>query len=434
MAVNIKNLFTGIGVVIDDHVFDKDGDKIVTIVKALEDEHIPLVKFSEIPDINVLDHFNSVSFILLDWEFKKGILPGVNIGGVLEEEGIKEIVDFIENIEKKCFTPIFIFSNSGDEPKNYIKDEILKSLPILIKSKNSLVKENNEITLWNELEEWIDKHSGIYVQKIWNNSFEKARNKFLKKLNINSQWPKVLYEVAKKDEVDPAEELNDLIFQNIRTRMSPLIFDENQINKAKDPSTQELMEIIQNQRFCPDESLNKQFSTGDLFLQGEKYYLNIRPACDCVLRNGKHSVELYLLGCSIVDDFNDFDKKYGLFREKDIEAIVGPLFDNKIIKIKFKDLKIKESSNFLKMGAKRIGRIQHPFITRIVQRYGLFIHRQGLPSIPARAFFTKEDLEQIVLPQPINLHRKRLKVPLRSQILNSPRLLKNAISKLRKFK
>lgn len=433
MAVNIKNLFTGIGVVIDDHVFDKDGDKIVTIVKALEDEHIPLVKFSEIPDINVLDHFNSVSFILLDWEFKKGILPGVNIGGVLEEEGIKEIVDFIENIEKKCFTPIFIFSNSGDEPKNYIKDEILNSLPILIKSKNEIVKENQNIILWDELQKWIDEHSGIYVQKIWNNSFEKARNNFLKKLNNNSQWPKALYEAAKEDDVDPTDELNELIVQNIRTRMTPLEFEEGQINKSRESNREELIDILQNQRFCPDNALNKQYMTGDVYKLKNKnqYYLNITPACDCIVRN-KRTVKYILLECLLTNK-PKFNTQYGHFNEVDTEALVGPLIEGKTLRIFFKKIEIRENKDLIEK-YERKGRIQHPFITRIIQRYGFFIQRQGLPRIPKEIYPVSEELENFNVPQSVSSIRKKLNVPIRSQILKSPRLLKIAISKLRRTK
>jgi len=40
----------------------------------------------------------------------------------------------------------------------------------------------------------------------------------------------------------------------------------------------------------------------------------------------------------------------------------------------------------------RKGRIQHPFITRIIQKYGLYIQRQGLPRIPLEAIFTQEEI------------------------------------------
>ena len=33
----------------------------------------------------------------------------------------------------------------------------------------------------------------------------------------------------------------------------------------------------------------------------------------------------------------------------------------------------------------RIGRLLHPYLTRIQQRYALYLQRQGLPRIPEKA-------------------------------------------------
>lgn len=48
-----EKLFDGVGVVIDDHVFngEEHGDKIIQVVDYLENKkHLPLVKYDKLPD------------------------------------------------------------------------------------------------------------------------------------------------------------------------------------------------------------------------------------------------------------------------------------------------------------------------------------------------------------------------------------------------
>ena len=66
--MNIEELFAGIGVVIDDKVFssDEQGDRIVTIVKELENvRKFPLVKYADLPDNEMLSKLTNVSFLIL---------------------------------------------------------------------------------------------------------------------------------------------------------------------------------------------------------------------------------------------------------------------------------------------------------------------------------------------------------------------------------
>lgn len=63
-----ENLFKGIGIVVDDHV-NSGNDAINGIVKYLEnDNHLPLVKYEELPDKIESICFSNLSFLLLDWE------------------------------------------------------------------------------------------------------------------------------------------------------------------------------------------------------------------------------------------------------------------------------------------------------------------------------------------------------------------------------
>lgn len=129
-----------------------------------------------------------------------------------------------------------------------------------------------------------------------------------------------------------------------------------------------------------DEYLGDLSSTGDIYKWGQKYYLNIRPSCDCVGREGKNKI--YLIKGDKVKEkeiqnglFND---KYGNFNEQSNFVIVGPI-DGSFFRFKFKDIVIED---FEDKKDKRIGRLLPPFVTHVTQKYSLYIHRQGLPRLP----------------------------------------------------
>ena len=65
---DIKELFSGIGIVIDDALENGDKkDSIWKILEILENNNIPTVQYSEIPESHLM-HFKNCSFLLLDWD------------------------------------------------------------------------------------------------------------------------------------------------------------------------------------------------------------------------------------------------------------------------------------------------------------------------------------------------------------------------------
>ena len=117
--MNIEELFSGVGLVIDDKVNVTNGeDRITKIVDLLENKNIPLIKRNSIPNQEILEHCKNLNFILLDWELysltSEDGMPLPN-SQVIEKENENCIVDFLKKILDKCFLPIFIFSNKAEE-------------------------------------------------------------------------------------------------------------------------------------------------------------------------------------------------------------------------------------------------------------------------------------------------------------------------------
>ena len=122
--MNIDELFSGIGMVVDDHVFSEEhSDRIVQIVKHFEKRGYPLVKYDSVPKIKTIN-LRKFSFILLDWELVTTEDDfGIPIQGMQEaqKQAKTELITFIQEILEVCYVPIFIFSNKSNTIKSELK-------------------------------------------------------------------------------------------------------------------------------------------------------------------------------------------------------------------------------------------------------------------------------------------------------------------------
>lgn len=382
-----ENLFKGIGMVVDDHV-NSGNDAINGIVKYLEnDNHLPLVKYENLPDDIESICFSGLSFLLLDWELNTLDVDGFPIpDATLKAQNARDNVDFIKHVVNKVVIPIFIFSNEDVNSikntlsQNHIIDDDEKS-PIFILSKSELFDNEKKCIMFDKVNEWLKKTPSIYVTQKWKTAYLEAINGMALDMREASPfWPNLLWSCYTSDGVNPSEEISSLINQNALSRILPIEFDQNILSGRKACDENILKSLLERQCFMRNEYLGGLSSTGDIYKWQQKYFLNIRPSCDCVGRDGNNKI--YLIKGDKVKDkeiqnglFND---KYGNFNEQSNFVIVGPI-DGFFFRFKFKDIVIED---FEKKKDKRIGRLLPPFITRVTQKYGLYIHRQGLPRIP----------------------------------------------------
>lgn len=373
--------------VVDDHV-NSGNDAINGIVKYLEnDNHLPLVKYENLPDDIESICFSGLSFLLLDWELNTLDVDGFPIpDATLKAQNARDNVDFIKHVVNKVVIPIFIFSNEDVNSikntlsQNHIIDDDEKS-PIFILSKSELFDNEKKCIMFDKVNEWLKKTPSIYVTQKWKTAYLEAINGMALDMREASPfWPNLLWSCYTSDGVNPSEEISSLINQNALSRILPIEFDQNILSGRKACDENILKSLLERQCFMRNEYLGGLSSTGDIYKWQQKYFLNIRPSCDCVGRDGNNKI--YLIKGDKVKDkeiqnglFND---KYGNFNEQSNFVIVGPI-DGFFFRFKFKDIVIKD---FEKKKDKRIGRLLPPFITRVTQKYGLYIHRQGLPRLP----------------------------------------------------
>ncbi|MGR3178441.1 MAG: hypothetical protein ACUZ8E_10335 [Candidatus Anammoxibacter sp.] len=402
MAIDIDKLMSGVGIIIDD-AFRNDKDKkddIFKIVEQIEDKNIPLVKYDDLPD-DAVPHFKNVSFILLDWNLNQ-VVPStvepVIIPSGLETSNIKQNIKFIENIQKVCFTPLFIFTKEDtDGIINILIDAGLytreKRNFIFVKNKSEIKKKGS---LFLEIANWLKETSSIYVLKEWEISLNCAKNElFWDFYDLNPDWPKVLWKAYKQDEVDMTTELGELITRNLKSRMSHFGFDKQILSKnISQIEMKDLISVMAGDRFMPDDKLNKkEINTGDIYKdKNGKYLLNIRPQCDLISR-GKNNYDatiLYLIEGECIGFPSSknklksiFNIEGGNFKESISEAILFPI-EESIIKFSFKN---QINKSFRSLKSRRVGRVLPPYITRIQQRYALYLQREGIPRTPEEAIF-----------------------------------------------
>lgn len=387
-----SRLFDGIGMVIDDHVMSKEGDQIVQIVDYLENtKGLPLIKYTSLPEISDTNTLMAIKFILLDWDLNNLTeeAEGLPIGiPQLQEENKKKNLEFLHKILDSVVVPIFIFShNTVDEIQGYLIDGNLMDendkdkTSIFVKSKLDLFDENHQCIMFDLVKEWLQSMPAIYVVNKWKMEYLYALNSMaLDMKGAAESWPNILWRCYKDDGVNPSEEIATVISQNVLSRIQPVEFNEQILGIEQDCTPDSLKNVLGKNCFIENEYLGDASSTGDVYLEDKKYYfINIRPMCDCVDRDG-NNVAYLLPGSKLTNSKinKNYSIKYGKFDEQTNTAIVGPI-DGKFIEFRFKDLQIVDYEAWKN---KRIGRIIPPYVTYITQKYGLYIHRQGLPRLP----------------------------------------------------
>ena len=397
--MDLKDLMSGIAVVIDDKIDNADAvaangdvegdDPIIEIVNRFEREwNLPFYKTARMPPRNTWSNLlQSASFILLDWKLWS------NGASQLEREGIKENIRFLKQA-KNYFVPVFIFTNeSPEDVKNALPEEIYRSESqeksfLFIQAKGELLSDDS-LDL-SAVEWWMKGSASVYALKTWDRVFRDAKKDLFGSMYTrNPDWPRVFWNAYEEDGVDPSFSLTQLINDSLRGRMRTTAFEADILADSHSETAQvpkaDLRALIGETVF-QRAGIEDQIRCGDLFRQSRgRFLVNIRPDCDCIPRNvsGRDEVDLYCIQGKKMSE-SELGKEYrnGHFNERVDESVVFAAFESMSIRFKFNTLHVEK---FGQLKEHRIGRLLHPYLTKIQQRYALFLQRQGLPRIPETA-------------------------------------------------
>ena len=414
--MDIKELMSGSAVVIDDafsretdatgDAFSRETDatgdasggeeRIWQIVNWFETEWcMPFVKRASLPQATLWPNLlRAASFVLLDWK-----LWGAG-GETLKLSAIEEIKGFLTSARENL-VPVFILTNENPDDVKTELDSMSDEVYNREATTTNFVFVEHKSNFWTgesvdvgALEGWVYGNASVYALKTWNRVMDGAKSELFQAMCKRSvNWPRVFWNTYQEDNAAPSVSLTNLISHNLQGRMRVDAFEEKHLNdKDGEISLSDLRKLIRETSFRNVDVLpGDEVRCGDLYkMPDQKYLLNLRPDCDCIPRNGNEvgKIEVYCVEGDKITETQlrkKFKFKHGCFDEHIAESIVFSIDGESSIRFNFTKLRVCEYS---KIRDKRLGRLLHPYVTRVQQRYASFIQRQGLPRIPKEAVGT----------------------------------------------
>lgn len=397
------SLFHGIAMLIDDDIVDEKAS-IRTLQTQIEAAGCHVVQMAQLPKEEGMPNLRGVSFFVLDWNLYGRALRDPETGAPLpappeiKAQNTADVIDFLKRLKKVCVAPVFIFT---DEIVADVEEEIQRHQELYDAADPShiLVRDKKEVTdagIFNVLLEWMKKAPSVYVLKKWERAYEAAKNQLFLDFYHNSvHWPLVMWTTYKQDNVDASVELGNLLGRNLLSRMTPYHFDLEPFEAGGEGAKSEavILKVLEGERFLNKDRLqDESIAPGDVFKKGQEYYINIRPDCDCIARDGQaqDDVDMYLLRGNKFKTEKIAERlvgKTGTISERDSETIIFGMVDGMTVCFQLKGLLVEPWKEWK---TRRIGRLLPPYLTRLQQRYAAYLQRPGLPKIPL-----------VLLPEPV---------------------------------
>lgn len=391
--MDTAELYKGIVLVVDEKLNTPKEvtDGVGSIIAKLDSKGIPCVKFRELPNDSI-SHFKNLNFVILDWllkpiEWEEGELPDGVKNSIFQSN-----VEFIKKLKNYCFAPVFIFTN---EDVDAVKDVLIDGGVydkdgenfILVKNKKDLIDGEN---LFNEIESWILSSPSVYVKKVWEQHLYSAKtDAFWHLFERSPQWPKILWESFEKDSVHESANLNEIIFQLVKSRTSLLELDKKVVceRDGQPIQTDDIKQVLIGTMYLGDDKLPpRDIFPGDIYRfddDRDAYFLNIRPGCDTVIDRAGCDGKLYLLRGTVISaeemrDQGRYHDEYG-FLERIPDVVLYGLDGNDFVRFAFKKLR---QLKFNDPKLHRICRLIAPHVSNVQQKYSAYVGRVALPRLP----------------------------------------------------
>ncbi len=436
--MNIEKLFSGIAVIVDNEI-DDASSSIYSIKKLIEEKNIPVLTFSEIPSLDVIPALSGAAFVILDWDYTDGKIAveegeRIHIPGTLIEAEESRLISFITQLLKELFVPVFIFTAKSKEMvTDRLKDADLwqdnRPNRIFVKQKDEV---DTDDELFSAIADWTKEMPSVYVLKEWALAAKKAQNSMFNELySYSPNWTQIIWNMLKADSRDSQREFGDFITKQLVNRISDYSFEEDMINSDKPVSADELLSVVEGERYIKYTQSQSQAYTGDLYydFDSNTYYLNIRAQCDLArndnpilyLIKGKELTDedivtedikltsernlhfstgscfsLERLGeiCQNEEELISINNRFRAYRNaaffsngniigKKSEIIITCVAGEKALKFR---LDIHKTVKYNQIKDKLIGRVLPPYITQIQQSCANHITREGIMPTPKEIF------------------------------------------------
>lgn len=382
--------------VVDDGIGQED--EINSIISFLEKNKF-CIKCKSIEETKFLD-FNSLSFIILDWEFspfieEENISSGVTIGSQFKKVAEDKVLNFIKEIRETRFVPLLIVTNNLPEAKNAIESAgfLDENSLVDITSKESIATEES---LECEISKVFGNKPALNFYKQWAESVDGALLSLFNDLKqYGHGWIKVLYNCFLEDQgtlTNPQIATYEVEnFLNDWLKNSTMVFDFDFESIPNGDNIEKLImrNIIERTMTIP---ATEKSMCGDIYKIDEKnYVINISPQCD--LERDSDPKVILLKGNELKDnkikpclEEHPVIWHNGAFIDSATNCTIA-FIDNKIIKFDLKDFeyaKLSESKSIENVEGK-LKRLLPPHITKLQHRFSQYITRDSLMRLPDKA-------------------------------------------------
>ena len=400
--MDTKELMSGIAVVIDDALVEKPepgavqggrDDLIGQIVVWFETEwNVCFVKRNSLPGESVWPNLlRAASFVLLDWR-----LWGVG-GDTLRHSTIEDIKKFLTSARENL-VPVFILTNEDPRDVTTELGDLADDVYDDDRTDTNFVFVGRKSELWSgtavdvaRLRNWVYGNASVYALKTWERVLDGAKAELFQAMCRRSvNWPRVFWGTYRADGAEPSTSLTALINDSLCGRMRSDAFEEEHLGGSDgDVPSGELRRLIAEASFRGNELLPPdEVRCGDMYAgENKKYWLNLRPDCDCVPRNGGSigEIDVYCVEGKQLTPGKLRKRlvfRNGHFEERVDQSLAFGVIGGDSILFRFGKLRVCKYSE---VRDRRVGRLLHPYVTRVQQRYALFMQRQALPRIPDAA-------------------------------------------------
>ena len=396
-------LLVGPAVVVDDEIENNEAS-ILSIVDGLEAANFPVLRKRRIPQDEEIRHWQAMSMIVLDWNFKAStselnepVPLGLAQPDATRRDPGRNPVPFVHKLMEELYCPIFVISDvDGDEIWQDLlhgrSEEEVRQLRARVMVRTKAEAEDRLLEI---LVEWISGHAAICALKEWDRGYEKAKTTLFRELQLTDvEWPGILWRTWQDDGADPNRALTDTICRNLLHRMGPSIFSPKTVSSVENPNLMDSVRrllhhqaVLSNDNLPPDVVM-----TGDFFYETKDgahfpqfVDICITPACNLIPRRGDvDDIKMFMLRASRVQDseLKSPEAIEGKMKSDNsiTSALVHHLFPEDVMYIVY--FKRWWTTKWGKVKHKRRGRLLDPYLTLLQQRNALYSQRQGLPSLP----------------------------------------------------
>lgn len=394
----------GIILFADNKVFEKNSFENNLFEKLHSDQELSVLPISNLEDLkNTIHSISTFKALILDWNFEKDDVDDMRDFGVEITKSNPE--SLLESIE--IYSLIYVYSQN--EIAKDTQDKLIDRFheKIKFKTKGDKTNSDNEyLTIKKDIVDFDNSNQQMEMPFVWSQTINQSVQRIFNELeNANPYWIKEIRETAKNDGGEPTSEVID-IFNNLLSES--LIQDKtlrtslNEYDCKESGGDDESIAKLYRRIYYSILTNESPIMTGDIFQFGENEFgILITPECD--LSNNMKEMPKDIYEFLIIDRAkSEYYQNQRKVKFKKDEASQREVFNNKVLSrhilptfpfsgtdysklaiIDFCNAFRSYSKNDIKVkNAKRICKLNAPYIHQLRQRFVAFFGKYGVPAIP----------------------------------------------------